>query len=205
VEESTLAHLSPAEIRSDIYAWYSLIGTAGGACGLITCGWVVAHLKSLNGWDTIQAYRMIYFGYAALGLVKLLLAAALSKNIEAEKGIPDDPEDEVEAEEEPLLSNGNGITAPKKVKHTISSMLPDISAESRVIVLNLCFLFGLDAFASGMVPISWTTYFMSKKFHLLEGQLGSLFFTTSIIAAGSTLVASSLSKRIGNIKVRLPL
>jgi len=44
--------------------------------------------------------------------------------------------------------------------------------------------------------------FFQRKFHLEEGKLGSLFFVTSIIAAASTLVASSLAKRIGNVKVR---
>jgi len=43
--------------------------------------------------------------------------------------------------------------------------------------------------------------FFQRKFHIQEGELGTLFFVTSIIAAASTLVASSLAKRIGNIKV----
>lgn len=46
------------------------------------------------------------------------------------------------------------------------------------------------------------TYFFKRKFNLQEGKLGSLFFTTSIIACLSTLVASSIAKRIGNVKVR---
>lgn len=49
---------------------------------------------------------------------------------------------------------------------------------------------------------SWMTYFFKRKFNLQEGELGSLFFTTSIIAALSALVASSIAKRIGNVKVR---
>ena len=44
------------------------------------------------------------------------------------------------------------------------------------------------------------TYFFNRKFHLLEGRLGSLFFTTSLISAASTIVASSISKRVGLIK-----
>jgi len=43
--------------------------------------------------------------------------------------------------------------------------------------------------------------FFQRKFHIQEGKLGTLFFVTSIIAAASSLVASSLAKRIGNIKV----
>lgn len=48
---------------------------------------------------------------------------------------------------------------------------------------------------------SWVTYFFQGKFNLREGSLGTLFFTTSIIAAVSMLLASSIAKRAGNIKV----
>jgi len=33
LEESTLAHLTSAEQRSDIFAWYALVGTAGTSLG----------------------------------------------------------------------------------------------------------------------------------------------------------------------------
>ena len=45
-------------------------------------------------------------------------------------------------------------------------------------------------------------FYFKDKFALSEGKLGSIFFTTSIIAAASVLVASSIAKRFGNIKVR---
>lgn len=118
---------------------------------MMTCGWVVAHLKSLDGWNYTQSYRTIFYGYAALGLIKFALAAALSKAIEAEKGVPEDTE-QIQTEREPLLGNGSN-TPPKKPKHTFSSMLPKISAESRIIFLNLCILFGLDSLGSGLATL----------------------------------------------------
>jgi hypothetical protein len=48
------------------------------------------------------------------------------------------------------------------------------------------------------------TYFFRRKFSLPEGELGTIFFVTSSIAAASTLVASSIAKRIGNVKVNSP-
>lgn len=45
------------------------------------------------------------------------------------------------------------------------------------------------------------TYFFHRKFSLAEGELGTIFFVTSTIAAASMLVASSIAKRIGNVKV----
>lgn len=48
------------------------------------------------------------------------------------------------------------------------------------------------------------TFFFKDKFNIDEGRLGSIFFTTSVIAAISMLLASSIAKRFGNIKVGLP-
>jgi hypothetical protein len=48
------------------------------------------------------------------------------------------------------------------------------------------------------------TYFFKRKFSLPEGELGTIFFITNIISAASMLVASSLAKRIGNVKVSYP-
>ena len=56
----------------------------------------------------------------------------------------------------------------------------------------------LDAYK----PRSWVTFYFRSRFDLDEGKLGSVFFTTNIIAALSVIVASSLSKRLGNVKVR---
>lgn len=58
-------------------------------------------------------------------------------------------------------------------------------------------------FADPLLNSSWMTYFFKRKFDLAEGTLGSIFFTTSIISAASMLVASSIAKRIGNVKVSL--
>lgn len=43
-------------------------------------------------------------------------------------------------------------------------------------------------------------YFFHDKFDLDTHKLGSLFFTTGLIASASSLIASSLSKRIGLIQ-----
>lgn len=48
---------------------------------------------------------------------------------------------------------------------------------------------------------SWVTYYFRSRFNLEEGRLGSLFFTTSIVSAVSVALASSLAKRLGNVKV----
>lgn len=196
IEESTLAHLTPPANRGDIYAWYSLIGTAGTAVGFATSGWLIQYMMEGLKWDAIRTYRTVFLGYATLGIVKFILAISLSREIEAEKN--KEVASVVDPETAPLLGDRAENVRPKKSK--LHSILPKISAESRAIVINLCILFALDSFASGLAPLSWVTFFFHDKFNLEPGKLGSLFFTTSIIAAISMLLASSIAKRFGNVK-----
>jgi len=80
------------------------------------------------------------------------------------------------------------------------SLLPQLSAETRSLLLKLGVLFAMDSLASGLASASWTIYFFSTKFGLEESKLGSLFFTTNILSSASNLVASSLARRVGLIK-----
>ncbi|KAL5353890.1 hypothetical protein ACLOAV_001934 [Pseudogymnoascus australis] len=192
VEESTLAHLTKKEVRADIFAWYTLIGAGGYAFGLLVCGWMVEELKALDGWDDIRAYRVIFFAYSVFGLIKLFLVFALSKDCEA---MPEPPQDRPH-EEAPLL----GVEDPSKSRQSFFGFFSHISPESLAVLLQLCLLFGLDSFASGLIPLSWVTVFFQRKFGITDGFLGTIFFTTNIIAALSTLGAASLARRIGNVR-----
>lgn len=148
IEESILAQLTPAAVRSDVFAWYTLIGTAGTACGLLTCGWVVQHLQSLDGWNAILSYRVIFLAYAILGGVKFLLALTLSHDCEAERKESTVVGEPTASETSPLIPDG--IAPPRK--QTLRRLLPSISNESKVVVAKLCLLFAVDSFASGLVP-----------------------------------------------------
>lgn len=152
---------------------------------------------------------MIFGIYTLLGILKLVLSLMLSDACEPqpekEERHADVELDRVEAEG--LLSDTESDTAkdsdPKSNTTPASrkkSIWPSISPSSRGILIKLCLLFAVDCFASGLVPQSWITYFFTRKFALPEGQLGTLFFVTNIIASISNLVASSISKRIGLIK-----
>ncbi|KAL8900090.1 MAG: hypothetical protein Q9207_005858 [Kuettlingeria erythrocarpa] len=214
IEESTLSQLSPAAIRSDIFAWYTLLGNAGTACGIVVCGWLVEWLQTLDGWSSTRAYRIIFAIYAFLGIVKLALSLLLSEMCEPQVEKQEYQQvtelDDVEIESL-LLSEDNDEpdrSSPKPDSKPSSpprppkkfSILPTISPLSRTILLKLCLLFAFDSLGGGMASASWMTYFFTTKFSLPEGTLGTLFFVTSIIAALSNLVASSISKRIGLVK-----
>ncbi|KAL6698516.1 major facilitator superfamily domain-containing protein [Trichoderma pleuroticola] len=209
IEESVVAHLTEPASRSDVYAWYSLLGTAGTAFGLMTGGWAVQYVSTVLHWELIDAYRFIFYGYAVAGLVKLSLALLLSSAVEADgkasptKGTIESNGADDNTETSPLLGSGNAspqADEEQKTRSRVAALLPDISKEGYAIMTSLCVFFALDAFASGLASMSWVTYFFRWRYGIEEGKLGSIFFVTSITSALSMLVASSLAKRFGNIK-----
>ncbi|GAB7352711.1 hypothetical protein MBLNU459_g3067t2 [Dothideomycetes sp. NU459] len=205
VEESCLAHLTPLAARSDIYAWYTLIGYAGTAIGTVVAGWIIHRLRE-TGYDSVSAYRFIFHLYAAIGFIKFLLACALSKAIEAD---PEEPPSVDEAA--PLLGEANEIAAAAaeeeqerdqahNQKRPRKSFIPTISKEGRIVLTQLCIMFSLDSIGSGIASQSWITYFFKRKFSIDDGLLGSLFSVAAILSALSILPASSIAKRTGNVK-----
>ncbi|KAH6607275.1 hypothetical protein Trco_003588 [Trichoderma cornu-damae] len=207
IEESVVAHLTEPGSRSDVYAWYSLLGTAGTAFGLVTGGWAVQYVSASLGWELLDAYRLIFFGYAAAGLVKLTLALLLSSAVEADGWAPRAKKMVGNEEAAPLLGSGHESSrasgrprSRSRSKSRLAALVPDISREGYAIMTSLCVFFALDAFASGLASMSWVTYFFRWRYGIEEGKLGSIFFVTSITSAASMLVASSLAKRFGNVK-----
>ncbi|GAB1206829.1 hypothetical protein APSETT445_005531 [Aspergillus pseudonomiae] len=167
VEESTLAHLTPHESLSDIFAWYSLIGTAGTALGMMACGWAINLLQVKRGWQFVAACQVIFFAYAAIGALKCILAAALSHHVEAEKQKPAERQDQQgeNGETQPLLGERTRGEQPPK-KTSFFSFLGD--RDLVALVVRLFILFALDSFASGLATLSWMTYFFKRKFSLPE-------------------------------------
>ncbi|KAJ3178497.1 hypothetical protein HDU87_003571 [Geranomyces variabilis] len=202
IEESTLAHLTPPADRSDIFAWYNLIGVAGSAFGLMASGWALDALEQAKGWDPLRAYRAVFYAYAAIGALKFGLALLLSERIEVKqvRERSSGPASETTA----LLGTHAGIgslaTTSRPKFQKLKDLLPRITPASRAIFIQLAVLFAIDSFASGLASLSWVITFFQRKFDMPVGQLGSLFFTASLIAAASTLVSSSIARRIGNIK-----
>ncbi|KAH8666621.1 major facilitator superfamily domain-containing protein [Xylariales sp. PMI_506] len=202
VEESIVAHLTLPKERAHVYAWYGLFGSAGTAFGMLTGGWVFHYLSNDLQWDNIRAYRAIFYIYAGLGAAKFVSALLLSQKVEPEK-----------EQEQACADGGNGETAPllqgqndashalqqPKPKKTLRSLLPQISSGSISVMINLCLLFALDSFASGLATISWITFYFRTHYNIEEGKLGSIFLVTSLVTAASMLVAASLAKRFGNV------
>lgn len=147
VEESTLAHLTPHEKLPDVFAWYSLVGTAGTALGQLICGWVLTSLQSLHGWEFIPSCRIVFFVYAAVGVIKLIFTLALSRNVEYVKEEPARVQQPDETR--PLLGDSAPAQEPPKKEGLFASIEKDLWS----LVIRLFILFGLDSFASGLASL----------------------------------------------------
>lgn len=165
VEESTLAHLTPHEALPDIFAWYSLIGTAGTALGMMACGWMVNLLKVSKNWDFVPACRVVFYVYAGIGGLKFLLSLGLSRKVEAVKKkdapLVESQQQQSAAETQPLLGNNsvgngngdasNGRTEPEEPRK--KSLFASLDKSLVDLCIRLFILFALDSFASGLASL----------------------------------------------------
>ncbi|KAF2132428.1 MFS general substrate transporter [Dothidotthia symphoricarpi CBS 119687] len=206
VEESILAQLTDKDDRSDIFAWYTMCGTAGAAIGTVTSGWMVQTVSNAVA-DKVKPYRFIFVLYAALGIVKLVLVLALSPTVELHDQ-KHEYQEVIELEDEDLVSH---TSSPRKARRTpkssevktvrrLHALLPQISRESLLILFRLILLFALDSFASGMASPSWLTYFFTTFHNVEPATLGTLFFTTNLLATLSNFAALPLARRLGPLK-----
>lgn len=192
IEESTLSQLTASGDRPRIFAWYAMAGTMGTAFGMISSGWVVSALEAQDQWGRIGACRVIFIAYGGIGLVQLCLTLLLSQRCEiySKSTLP-----EPSGEEAPLLSN---YTAKQKAE---SPQLFSQFCRARLrLFITLAVLLGLDAFATSLATISWTSEYFQREFSMATGTLGSLFFIASIISTVSIIAAASLAQHFGNLK-----
>lgn len=179
---------------ADCFAWYTLVGNAGTALGMLTCGWIFNALQSIHHYDYVSACRALFFIYAVMGFVKFLLTLLLSKRIERDTP---DVASATDPTRQPLLQTPESAAREEPLK---KPSIFSLDQEAKQLMLQLCLLFALDSFASGLVPLSWITFFFKRKFGLPEGRLGSIFFFTNIVQAASSLCAASIARRIGNVQ-----
>jgi hypothetical protein len=127
---------------------------------MFTGGWVIHHLVKVLEWDNIRSYRVIFFAYAGLGVLKMILALLLSHRVESEEKQEQRQQSIANSETAPLLNNNNSNNtntteaAPvPRPKNRLRALLPKVSKESVSVVINLCLLFALDSFASGLASM----------------------------------------------------
>ena len=210
IEESVIAGLTAREDRTGMLAWYTVFGYTGTSAGLLVCGWTLRAVQA-HGWTALESYRLVFWAYSLLGLVKLALCFFLTERCEPTPAIV--PVQQAADETRPLLTSDDDehsrhadtlkpddITQDQAKPSVLSKLLPAISKDSVSIVWKLCLLFAIDSIASGLTTASWTTFFFATKFHISEGKLGTLFFIVNSLSVVSNFAAAPLARRIGLVK-----
>ena len=82
IEQAGLAELVPAARRTNVFAWYNLMGSFATATGALTGGWTVNGLQ-LAGWTEIASFQAVLAGYTVAGVVLAFCFAGVSSAIEA--------------------------------------------------------------------------------------------------------------------------
>ncbi|KAJ6564208.1 MFS transporter [Mycena capillaripes] len=193
IEESILAQLTERDNRSMIFAWHFTLSGLAIALGNLSGGWISRALQQHLGWTAMSAYRGIFLLYSAAGLLNGALTMLLSAKVEIQRKQSSSGE-----EEDGLFEMGE--EDEEVVEETKETTALVFSPETKRKVWLLSALFGLDNLSSGLVPVSIIVYFFATKFHVDEGTLGNTFFTTSLVAAISNIVAGSLARHFGNIR-----
>ena len=81
VEQAGLTELIPNEKRTNIFAWYNMVGSFATATGALAGGWLAQILQG-NGWTQLESYRLVLMGYGLGGLVLVVLFLFVSPAIE---------------------------------------------------------------------------------------------------------------------------
>jgi MFS family permease len=169
VEQAALAQLLPNEKRTQMFAWYNLVGSFATAVGALAGGWL-AQLLQFRGMSELVAYRTVLMGYALGGLILVILFLLLTRDVEAA-----------------AASQGNPTRRVLGLHR------------SRGVVIRLSGLFALDAFAGGLIVQALIAYWFHVKFGIDAGIIGSIFFGANMLAGVSALLAVRLANRIGLI------
>jgi MFS family permease len=167
VEQSALSHIVSDDRRTDVFAWYNLVGSFSTALGALAGG-LIAEASPHFGLTGAAAFRPVLLAYAAIGVALIGGFAFLSSAVEAARDESRPP--------------------PKTVLGL---------HESRWTVFKLSLLFGLDAFGGGFVIQSIIAYWFHVRFGLDPAMLGTVFLFANLLAGVSALAAGRLARRIG--------
>lgn len=168
IEQASLSQIVCDERRTDVFAWYNLVGSFSTALGAFTGG-LLAEAGLYAGFDEVAAYRLVLLTYAGMGLSLVGGFALLSPAIEATR----------------VASSAAATKAILGLHH------------SRSTVLKLSLLFALDAFGGGFVIQSVIAYWFHLRFQLDPAMLGTIFLFANLLAGVSALAAGWLARHIG--------
>jgi len=174
IEQASFSQITPNESRTQIFAWYTLVGSFATAFGSLMGGGLVQGLL-MAGAGPLNSYRAVILGYTGFGILLALLIGRLTASIELPQA--------------PQASQKSGLFQPTLGLH-----------RSRNKVFGLAGLFSIDAFAGGFVLQSVVAYWFYLRFGASPAVLGSIFFGANLLAGISALSAAWVARRIGLVR-----
>jgi MFS family permease len=87
IEQAALAQLVADKKRTQVFAWYNLVGSFATATGALSGGWLAQGLQT-GGWTALASYRLVLGGYALAGLALVFCFLALSPGVESVGNVP---------------------------------------------------------------------------------------------------------------------
>jgi MFS family permease len=85
IEQAVLAVSASTEKRTDVFALYSFLGMLAGSLGALAAGLPTIFQREF-GASALQSLRVMFLGYAGLGLVIVMVYSGLSPGIEVKTG-----------------------------------------------------------------------------------------------------------------------
>lgn len=82
IEQAALSQLVPDKRRTQVFAWYALVGSFATALGALASGGLVQALQG-GGMSLIDSYRAVLLVYAAFGVILAGLFRLLTQAVEA--------------------------------------------------------------------------------------------------------------------------
>ncbi len=169
IEQAALPQTTTDKQRTQVFAWYSLVGALMTGLGSLVGGSLAQTLQA-GGSTALDSYRAVIIGYALLGAVLLLIFGRMSPAVEV-----------AEIKPAPTLSSLFGLH------------------RSRKIVFRLSLLFMLDAFAGGFIVQSLMALWFNRRFGVDTAVIGSIFLGANLFAGLSALAAARVAARFGLI------
>jgi len=172
IEQAALSRVISPEVRTEVFAWYTLAGSVATALGALCAGAITGVLQR-TAMAPVTSYRVVVVAYATLGAILALLFLRLTQETEVRE------------------TQGTPVRNLK----TFFGL-----GSSHHVVLKLASLFALDSFAGGFVVQSFAAYWFYLRFSVHPAGLGAIFFWANLFAGFSALLASRLASRIGLVK-----
>jgi len=167
IEQAALPQTTTDKQRTQVFAWYNLVGSFTTGLGSLAGGVIATSLHN-GGMSFLNSYRVVLIGYAVIGAALAIIFTRLSAEIEP---------------------------PPNKAPATMSNLFG--LHRSRRIVFNLSLLFMLDAFAGGLTVQSLIALWFNQKFGLDPSVIGAIYLVTNILAGLSSLAAARVAARVG--------